>query len=269
MDVIRDLAFPLPGTVIVELLGVPMEDRQRLKAWSDTFVGFFKSVPSATTADDYRRSFQAAEELGDYYRGALAAGSGGLLRALAEAEVNGDRLSEREWSANATLLLHAGHETTTNLIGNGLLALLRHPEQWQLLREQPALVPAAVEEMLRYDSPVQVTNRRATEDFELGHKPIRRDQVVHMVLGAANRDPDHFAKPDRLDITRSPNKHLSFGHGQHFCLGAPLARLEAEVVFATLLRRFPALRLKSEAPRWQENFVLRGLQTLPVVFASS
>jgi cytochrome P450 len=266
MDVIRDLAFPLPGIVIGELLGVPVADRPQLKAWSDTFVGFFKTVPSATTTDEYQRSFQAARELGDYFRRVLDAGSLGLLRALEQAEVDGDRLTEQELSANATLLLHAGHETTTNLIGNGLLALLRHPEQFQLLREQPSLIPGAVEEFLRYDSPVQFTYRRAAEDFELHGQPIRREQVVHMVIAAANRDPDHFIDPDRLNVTRNPNKHLSFGHGQHFCLGASLARLEGEVVFQTLLRRFPKLRLECESPPLQENFVLRGLQSLPAAF---
>lgn len=263
LDVIADLAFPLPGTVIAELLGVPVADRQRLKAWSDAFVGFFKTVPSATTTEEYRRSYQAAEELGAYFRGVLQQGSAGLLGALARAELDGQRLSDLELSANATLLLHAGHETTTHLIGNGLLALLHHPEQLQKLRDEPALLPTAVEEFLRYDSPVQFTYRQAATDFELQGRPIRRGQVVHLLLAAANRDPAHFPGADALDVARSPNKHVAFGYGHHFCLGAALARLEAQVAFAVLLRRYPRLRLAGTPVR-QENFVLRGLKSLPV-----
>src|SRR5262249_28274522 len=157
--------------------------------------------------------------------------------------------------------LHAGHETTTHLIGNGLLALLRHPDQLRKLRADPSLVPAAVEEFLRYDSPIQATYRRAREDFELGGKQIRSGQPVHLVIGAANRDPAHFTEPERLDIARSPNKHLAFGYGHHFCLGAPLARLEAEVAFRSLLARFPALRLSDAVPERQEHFILRGLKS--------
>lgn len=269
MDVIADLAFPLPGTVIAELLGVPAEDRQRLKEWSDTFVGFFKTVPSETTTAEYQQSYRAAEELGTYFRGVIdrQAGSGqrGLLGALARAELAGERLSSVELSANATLLLHAGHETTTHLIGNGLLALLRHAGELQKLRDDPALIPGAVEEFLRYDSPVQFTYRRAAENFELDGRQVRRGQVVHLMIGAANRDPAQFAEPDLLDVTRSPNKHVSFGYGHHFCLGAALARLEAQVVFEKLLRRFPKWRLAEEPPQQQQNFVLRGLRTLPVL----
>jgi cytochrome P450 len=265
MDVIRDLAFPLPGIIIAEMLGVPVADRERLKAWSDTFVGFFKTVPSATTPEEYRQSFRAAEELGDYYRSILGKGHGGLLGALERADIAGDSLTWTELSANATLLLHAGHETTTHLIGNGLLALLRHPDQLARLRGDPSLVPGAVEEFLRYDSPVQLTNRQAREDLEIGGKRIRVGQMVHLVLGAANRDPAAFPDPDRLDVGRNPNKHVAFGFGHHFCLGAALARLEARIAFDTLLRRFPDLRLKSPAPPRQENFILRGLKSLPVL----
>jgi cytochrome P450 len=190
MDVIRDLAYPLPGTVIGELLGVPAADRDRLKKWSDEFVGFFKTVPSQTSREDYRRSDQAARKLGSYFRDVLArhrdGPASGLLDALARAEEGGDRLGTEELSANATLLLHAGHETTTHLIGNGLLALLRQPDQFQRLRTEPSLVPTAVEEFLRYDSPVQLTYRMARVDLEFAGKPIRKGQVVHLVLGAAN-----------------------------------------------------------------------------------
>jgi cytochrome P450 len=268
MDVIRDLAYPLPGTVIGELLGVPAADLGRLKSWSDAFVGFFKTVPSQTTLEDYRRSDQAARELSSYFREILAghksrAGEG-LLDALAQAEEAGDRLSPEELSANAILLLHAGHETTTHLIGNGLLALLRNPDQLQRLRANPSLVPTAVEEFLRYDSPVQLTYRMASEDFSFAGQPIRAGQVVHLVIGAANRDPDRFADPDRLDVGRSPNPHLAFGHGHHYCLGASLARLEAQVAFQTLLHRFPTLQLEGGPVEHQEHYILRGLKALPV-----
>jgi pimeloyl-[acyl-carrier protein] synthase len=268
MDVIWDLAYPLPGTVIGELLGVPATDRDQLKKWSDEFVGFFKTVPSQTSEEDYRRSHRAARELGDYFRGVLSRsqGSAGLLGALARAEEEGDRLSAEELSANATLLLHAGHETTTHLIGNGLLALLQHPGELQRLRDESGLIPTAVEEFLRFDSPVQLTYRRAREDFELAGRPIRKGQVVHLVLAAANRDPAHFPDPDRLDVGRTPNKHLAFGHGHHFCLGAWLARLEAQVAFETLLRRCSGLRLTEGPVEYQENYILRGLKSLPVAW---
>src|SRR5262245_3341798 len=264
MDVIRDLAYPLPGTVIGELLGVPVADRDRLKKWSDEFVGFFKTVPSQTSPEDYRRSDQAARELSDYFRDVLACHRGGLLDALARAEEGGNRLSAEELSANATLLLHAGHETTTHLIGNGLLALQRHPDQLRRLRAEPGLLPTAVEEFLRYDGPVQLTYRMAREDFAFAGKPIRKGQVVHLVLGAANRDPDRFPDPDRLDVGRTPNPHVAFGHGHHYCLGAWLARLEAQVAFQTLLHRFPTLRLGDGPVAHQENYILRGLKSLPV-----
>lgn len=267
MDVIRDLAYPLPGIVIGELLGAPRNDCVRLKEWSDTFVGFFKTVPSETTRQEYECSHQAAEELGNYFRGVIAGLHGedrGLLGALQRAETEGSRLSRQELSSNATLLLHAGHETTTHLIGNGLLALFRFPDQLRRLRDEPSLVPNAVEEFLRYDSPIQFTYRIAREDLEFHGNRIKQGQIVHMLLAAANRDPGHFPDPDQLDITRSPNKHLAFGYGPHFCLGAPLARLEAQIVFQTLLQRFPTLQPAEQEPRRQENFVLRGLKALQV-----
>lgn len=266
MDVMRDLAYPLPGTVISELLGVPFSDFAKLKNWSDTFVGFFKTVPSETTTEEYRRSHQAAQELGSYFRAVIAGAQGDkhrLLGDLDSAREGASRLTPEELSANATLLLHAGLETTTNLIGNGLLALFRSPEQLQALKAEPDLISSAVEEFLRFDSPVQFTYRVAAAEFELHGKRIMPGQIVHLLLAAANRDPAHFPEPDRLDIRRTPNKHLSFGYSHHFCLGAPLARLEAQIAIQTLLRRFPGLRLLAE-PEFRENFVLRGLKSLPV-----
>ncbi len=268
VDIIADLAYPLPGAVISELLGVPKSDFARLKQWSDTFVGFFKTVPSETTHEEYLASQQAANELGSYFRSILAGDRGDkhkLLGALHDAEEGASRLSPEEFSANATLLLHAGLETTTHLIGNGLLALFRNPQQLEALRQDPGLIPGAVEECLRFDSPVQFTYRVASEEFDLHGKQIRAGQIVHLLLAAANRDPAHFAEPDRFDVRRSPNKHLSFGYSHHFCLGAPLARLEAQVAFETLLRRYPRLRMAAPAAQFRENFVLRGLKALPVV----
>jgi cytochrome P450 len=189
-----------------------------------------------------------------------------LLSTLARAEEAGDRLSEDELYANAVLLLVAGNETTTNLIGNGTLALLRHPDQLARLTADPSLIPTAAEELLRYDSPVQFTVRLLTDEIAVGGKPLRSGQMVLLLLGAANRDPDHFADPDRLDVSRADNKHLAFGLGTHFCLGAQLARLEARVAFQTLLRRMPGLRLDGPEPRYRPHFNLRGLTALPVTF---
>jgi cytochrome P450 len=267
MDVIRDLAYPLPGRVIGELLGVPAADLGRLKKWSDEFVGFFKTVPSQTSLRDYRHSDLAARELSTYFESVLSGSRGrasdGLLQALARAEDAGDRLRPEELWANAILLLHAGHETTTHLIGNGLLALLQNPDQLHRLRANSSLIPTAVEEFLRYDSPVQLTYRMARENFAFAGREIRTGQIVHLVLGSANRDPSRFADPDRLDIGRSPNVHVAFGHGHHFCLGAWLARLEAQVALQTLLHQFPTLRLEGSVEH-QEHYILRGLKSLPV-----
>ena len=179
------------------------------------------------------------------------------------AQEEGDRLSEEELLANCVLLLNAGHETTTNLIGNGTLALLRHPDQMRRLRDDLSLLPSAVEELLRYDSPVQFTSRVLKADMEIGGKALRAGQVVLLLLGAANRDPEQFPDPDRLDVGRPDNKHIAFGLGPHFCLGAPLARLEGRLVFEALLRRAPGLRLDGP-PRYRQNFNLRGLETLTV-----
>jgi cytochrome P450 len=251
------------------MLGLPGSDAPRLKHWSDEFSAVFGDHPSRVTPARYRQAAQSGRELTDYFRTALArthtAPDGGLLAALARAEEEGDRLTEVDLLANANLLLAAGHETTTNLIGNGLLALLRHPDQLERLRHDPGLLPTAIEEFLRYDSPVQFMDRLAAEDLDLGGRPVRKGQSVYLMFGVANRDPAHFPDPDRLDVARSPNRHLAFGQGPHFCLGAPLARLEAQVAFGTLLRRFPNLRLGDGPLEYQENFQLRGLKSLPLL----
>jgi cytochrome P450 len=270
MDLIRDLAFPLPATVITEMLGVPPEDRDELKKWSDDFVVFFTTHPANVTLDQYRRALQSMRAMVAYFRAALprirASGRPCLLQTMGLPGDHGDRLSEEEVFANANLLLIAGHETTTNLIGNGIFALLSYPDQLEKLKADPSLIPGAVEEFLRRDGPVHFTHRLAREDVAVGGKTIRRGQLVFLFLAAANRDPAHFPDPDALDVTRAAHKHLAFGLGHHFCLGAPLARLEAQVVFATILRRLPKLRLAADKPTYRDSFNIRGLQSLPLAF---
>jgi cytochrome P450 len=190
----------------------------------------------------------------------------GLIHALAAVEVEGDRLSEDEVIANTIVTMVGGQETTTNLIGNGVLSLMRHPHQLDKLRADPSLIPTAVEELLRYESPSQHTARLAPEDIELGGTLIRRRQAVIAVMGAANRDPVRFPDPDLLDICRPDNRHVAFGWAGHFCFGAPLARIEGQLAFGTLLRRFPNLRLRPAPLTWRPNLGLRGLTALPVLF---
>jgi cytochrome P450 len=270
MDLVRDLAFPLPATVIIELLGLPPEDRDQLKKWSDDIVVYISTHPANITLDQYRRALQSMRETVDYFRANLsrirAEGRPCLLQTLAQAEDQGDRLSEEELFANANLLLVAGHETTTNLIGNGMFGLLTHPDQLAKLKADPSLIPGAVEEFLRWDGPVHFTHRVAREDVAIGGKTIRRGQFVFLFLAAANRDPAQFPDPDALDVTRAAHKHLAFGLGHHFCLGAPLARLETQIAFATILRRLPNLRLAIDKPTYRDTLTPRGPQSLPLTF---
>lgn len=271
-DVIADLAYPLPVTVIAEMLGVPTEDRDRFKQWSDELAVLAGATGSAAalTPEDYRRISDNQRQLTDYLRQIVAKRrvqpGNDLLSALAQAEESGDRLSEDELYANAILILVAGHETTTNLIGNGMLALLRHPDQLKRLQDDPSLIPTAVEEFLRYDSPVQFTTRVLKNDLVVGDKTLKRGQIALLLLGAANRDPAQFPEPDRLDGGRTTNKHVAFGLGSHFCLGAQLARLEGRIAFETMLRRMPKMRLGAESPKFREHFNLRGLKSLDVEF---
>lgn len=270
MDAIQDLAYPLPVTVIAEMLGVPPGDRDRFKKWSDE-VSMVLSGDAASLPPEVLRQAQAARsELVEYFRVIVAQRrekpGDDLLTALVRAEEDGGRLTEEELYSTAVLLLIAGNETTTNLIGNGLLALVRHPDQHRRLWDDAELIAPAVEEMLRYDSPVQMTNRIAKVDLEIHGIRITAGQSVYLMLAAANRDPVQFSAPDRFDVGRTENKHLSFGAGPHFCLGAPLARLEAQVVFRALRQRFPGLRLGAEQIEYRNNFNLRGLKALPVVF---
>jgi cytochrome P450 len=189
-----------------------------------------------------------------------------LLTALVEATQDGEQLQQDELVANMIILLSAGHETTINLIGNGLLALLQNPDQLQTLRAQPGLIALAVEEMMRYDNPVQIAYRSAAQDVEIGGRQIRKGQLVNSILAAGNRDPQRFSEPDRFDITRDEGRHLGFGLGIHFCLGAPLVRLEAQTAFTAILSRFPKLSLATENLEWQEHPILRGVKALPVEF---
>ncbi|MDQ2784713.1 MAG: cytochrome P450 [Chloroflexota bacterium] len=265
MDVIADLAYPLPTIVIAELLGVPPEDRGLVKQWSQAITRYFDDPLAAA------QTWRSMEEMMEYLRDIIAAHRAqpgdDLLSALVVAEMEGDRLTEAELFANCVLLLWAGHETTTNLIGNGLLALLRHPDQCDLLRHDPALMPGAIEELLRYDGPVFAVFRLALADMQIGGKVIRAGESLTLWNGAANHDPAQFPAPDRLDITRAENRHLAFGHGIHFCLGAALARMEGQIALAAVLRRFPALHLATEPVAWQLSWTFHTLKTFPVALA--
>jgi cytochrome P450 len=268
MDLVRDFAFPLPVIVIAELLGVPPEHRDQFKAWStDLTLG----LSPGATAEDLDKVLKVIGAMNTYFAGVVEerrrAPRADLISELVRAQEAGDKLSDAELLTTCRLLLTAGHETTVNLIGNGALALLRHPEERAALAADPSLLPNAVEELLRYDSPVQMTTRFAMEDAPLGDKTAKRGDMVVVLVGGANRDPQHFPDPDRLDLRRAnAHSHLSFGGGIHYCLGAPLARLEGEIAIGALLRRFPKLALGSEELVWRLNPVLRGLQALPVTF---
>ncbi|HKB37605.1 MAG TPA: cytochrome P450 [Gemmataceae bacterium] len=267
MDLIRDYALPLPTTIIAEMLGVPVADRGRFHRWSSAIVSASSSTWMLLSA------VLNARALIGYIRQIIkrrrADPQDDLVSALARAREAGEALSEEELLAMIFLLLVAGHETTVNLIGNGTLALLEHPDQMEILRSDPGLIKPAVEEFLRYGSPVELaTERYAREDVTMAGVTIPRGGMVFAVIGSANRDERQFPHPDALDIRREPNRHLSFGLGTHFCLGAPLARLEGQIAVGTLLRRFPQLRL-AVAPgalRWRGGLLLRGLQSLPVAF---
>lgn len=268
MEVMHDLAFILPATVIMEMLGLPLERRAEFKRWSDDVfatIGVVRHDPdvmeqgleSLAHATSFLRLFH--DQLEKQPRG-------DLFTALALVVEEGNRLSPEELYANIILLLAAGQETTTNLIGNGTLALLTHPDEMARLRNNPGLIEQAVEEMLRYDNPVQVAYRVAAEDLRIGDKAVRRGQIVNLLLGAANRDPAQFADPDRYDMMRGEIHQIGFGAGIHYCIGAPLARLEGQIALYTLVQRFPNLRLKIDRLDWQEHPTFRGLKSLPVAF---
>jgi cytochrome P450 len=265
MDLIREFAYPLPVAVIGDLLGVPPGDRERLKAWSDELATFVGSA--LATPDKYARAARSVAEMHEYFGRLVArrraAPADDLVTALVAGE-GGEALGEDELVANCVMLLFAGHETTTNLIGNGALALLRHPGEARAWREEPALTASAVEELMRYDGPGQAMVRVAREDVPVGGRVVGRGDRLFLMINAANRDPRQFAAPDRLDLRRADNRHLGFGHGIHFCLGASLARLEGQVALPALLARFPGLTSRTDAPEWLDSLVFRGLRSLPV-----
>jgi cytochrome P450 len=268
MDIIADLAYPLPAIVTAEMLGVPTSDWKLLTAWSADFaqvLGNFQHNPERAA-----RVIRSLEEMIVYFRNAIRENEQhpkeGLINALVTADVDGDRLNEDEIIANTIVTMVGGQETTTNLIGNGVLTLLRNPDQFERLKNDLSLVPSAVEELLRYESPSQQTARLAPEDTELGGKLIRKRQAVIAVMGAANHDPERFPDPDTLDLDRQDNRHVAFAWGNHFCFGAPLARIEGQVVFDALTRRMPNMRLQPGPITWRENLGLRGLTALHVAF---
>ncbi len=265
MELIADLAHPLPVRVIAELLGVPSEDRERFKRWSDGLALLVDPIGSAGRMQSAVAAFEElAAYFGQIFEDRRRTPRDDLLSALVAAEVDGDRLDEAELLALCALILAAGHETTTNLIGKAVLALLRNPGERKRLQDDPGLIESAVEEFLRYESPVQGTDRVAVEDCEIDGQLVRRGQFVVILIGAANRDPARFPEPDRLDLGRPDNRHLAFGHGVHFCLGAHLARLEAQIAVGALLRRFPALDGPPEPDGWVPSLTLRGPAALPL-----
>jgi len=267
LDVLADLAYPLPTVVICEMLGVPPEDREKFKGWSSDasrlLDGYLDKAAMDTGMVAGMYLFQYFTDLVEERR---RHPQEDLLSALLASEADGERLTHAELLSTATLLFVAGFETTMNLVGNGTLALLRNPDQLTRLREDPALIRPGVEELLRYDGPVHVTARIATEDLEIGGCRVREGEQVVAMLGAANRDPAQFPEPHRLDVSRNPNRHLAFGGGPHFCLGAALARIEGQLAFETMLRRLPDLELDTEMPTYRDHFVIRGVTELKVGF---
>ena len=271
MDLIADFAFPLPAIVVAEMLGFPTEDLDQIKAWSDGIVSFHGSG----RADPERvlKSNEAFVEMRAWLRRLFEERrrqpKDDLVSRLVAVEEEGEMLTETELVATCITLLTAGHETTTGLITNGMLALLHHPDQRELLEQNPDLIESAVDEFLRYDPPFQRTWRLAAEDLELRGKRIQKGQVVSQMLGAASRDPERFPDPDRLDITRQDTTHLAFGFGVHYCLGAGLAHREAEIAIPTLLRRLPGLKMAADEPEWKANITFHMPESMPLEFKRS
>jgi pimeloyl-[acyl-carrier protein] synthase len=271
MDIIADLGDPLPAIVTAEMLGVPLEDRHQLKAWSTNFaemLGNFQHNPEHAA-----RMLRTVQDMTAYFHDRIRELKNiprdGLVHSLMTAEIDGDRLTEEEVVANSIVTMVGGLETTTNLIGNGVLTLLRNPGEIERMQEDQSLIPSAVEEMLRYESPSQHTGRLAPEDVEWEGKVIRKGQAVMAVMAAANRDPERFPDPDRFDVARTDNRHLAFGYAAHFCFGAALARVEGQEAFEAIVRRLPGLELQPGPLVWRNNLGLRGLTALPVKFEAS
>jgi hypothetical protein len=270
MDLIEDFAYPIPVIVICEMLGVPVDDHERFRGWSLDLARGLDAAMLGPQSEVAQRAMTSRRALSEYFRELIAARRDApradLLSALIAAEEAGDKLSEHELLATCILILVAGHETTVNLLGNGTLALLRHPAELRRLREDPGLIGSAIEELLRYDGPVQRTARVPSVDAVIAGHKIEAGQMVMPFIGAADRDPAHFPDPDRLDLARADNRHVAFGMGIHFCLGAPLARLEGQIAINALVRRFPKLALATDRPEYRQSLTLRGLKSLPVAF---
>ena len=268
-DAIDDFAYRIPATVISEMLGIPPQDRYNFGQWSRDLTNFLGATRK-TLKEVADRAHRSLNRLTDYFHGLIEQRrchpESDLISALVTVEDPGDQLSEEELVATCNFLLMAGHDTTTNLIGNSILALLRNPDELQKMREDPALITTAVEEFLRYESPLQRQTRVAQEDFEIDGHCIHQGQTVLMIQGAANRDPEQFPEPDRLDICRQDNRHVAFGAGIHFCIGAQLARLEGQIAINTIVQRLPAIRLATPSPEWRQNMSFRGLKSLRVCF---
>ncbi len=266
MEFMAEFANPLPVRVIAEMLGIPAEDQKDFQIWSDDLADFFGNVSSSVETG--HRAQNSLVSLTEYFRALLperrAHKGDDLVSLLLRVEEEGEVLTGEELLAQCTLLLVAGHETTRNLLGNGLLALLQHPDQFARLRENPALINSAVREFARFDSPVQFSGRAATEDFSWHDREIKKGQTVILLLASANRDPEKFSEPQKLDISRDEGVPLSFGHGTHFCIGAALAYTEAEIAFTTLLERASDLKLLDDVPAWRSNMSFRGLSRLPI-----
>jgi cytochrome P450 len=266
IDVIRDIAYPLPAGVISDMLGVPPDGREQFRQWAEEIMAFTGGGALALPriAETAQKSlFEMYTYFGALIHERRRQPQNDLISALIRIEEQGDRLTEEDLLGLCDQLLTAGHDTTRNLIGNGMLALLQNPDQLQKLRHYPSLVASAVEELLRYDSPLQRQTRVAKEDIELHGNIVRKGQPILSMLGAANRDPSRFEDPHRLDITRRNNGHVAFGSGIHYCLGAPLSRLEGQIAFTSIVQRFPAIQLADPVPQWRENMSVRGLVALP------
>jgi cytochrome P450 len=269
-DLIADFAYPLPASVIMDMLGVPRSDLGVMKVWSDDialFVGIARTTPGK-----HARAQAGTREMAAYFRRLVAerrkAPRDDMISALIAAEEQAQHLTEDEIVATCILLLFAGHETTTNLLGNGLYYSMRFRDQWERLTGDLSLVDSAIEEWLRYDGPSGALARIVAADIEFGGRALKKGQRVLAFTSAANRDGAQFRDPDSLDLGRTPNAHLAFGHGIHFCLGAPLARLEGQIAARSLARRFPYIRLAGDTPpAWTDSVILRGLAALPVTLA--
>ncbi len=268
IDLMADYAYPLPVTVIAELLGVPLEDRENFVRWGRELLDMFSFSIEDFTPERTERGNAAIMKFNDFFEGLAAerrkAPRDDLLTALVEAETAGERLSHEELLATCLLLLIAGHETTANLIGNATAALLRNPQAMARLRDDPSVASSGIEELVRYDSPVQMTARTTLEPIEVAGIEIPANQRVASMLGSSNHDPAHFERPDELVLDRTSSPHVSFGGGIHFCLGAPLARLEARIAIPELLRRAPNLAFATESLDWRKTFPFRGLRSLPL-----